>query len=131
MTGVHVRIAHVVTVLVVSAVTPGGVRVGVQYDEVQEHDRDNRRVLCRAERRETPWVVAWAGLTERVAPCVGYVRQMYSDPADWHFFDRSADLGVHRAFCAGHVPPPVYADWLEENGCTLPPEAFAILRGWV
>ncbi len=34
----------------------------------------------------------------------------------------------HTAFVRGSMPPFVYADWLEEQGIDLTPEAFALLR---
>ena len=40
----------------------------------------------------------------------------------------AVDLAPHVAFCRGAMPPEVYADWLEENGVDLPPEAYALLR---
>lgn len=42
----------------------------------------------------------------------------------------AVDLAPHRAFIAGDMPAPVYADWLDEIGLEIPREASDLLRGW-
>ena len=46
--------------------------------------------------------------------------------ADW--IPRGIEIGPHDAFCAGVMPPMVYADWLEENWPDVPPLALRLLR---
>lgn len=46
-----------------------------------------------------------------------------------HYFrDGSIDPDGHLAFCAGTMPPHVYADWLEERLSDVPAELLALLR---
>jgi hypothetical protein len=40
------------------------------------------------------------------------------------------DMAVHRSFCRGEMPAPVYADWLEENGIPVSRDVLDMLRGW-
>lgn len=49
---------------------------------------------------------------------------------DFRFDTIATDMANHQAFCRGHMPAPVYADWLEEQGVPLPPDWYATLRGW-
>ena len=46
----------------------------------------------------------------------------------YHFSDSSIDPDGHLAFCAGTMPPHVYADWLEERLSDVPVELLALLR---
>lgn len=51
-----------------------------------------------------------------------------ADSWDYNFQYDSIDPDGHLAFCAGAMPPHVYADWLEERLSDVPAELLELLR---
>ena len=100
----------------------------------QVERRDARRM---AERRggpadESVWLVGWDNglVTGGAQVRLCHWAAPGHSVASWVWFFPGEVPAAHRAFVAGVMPAPVFADWLEESIPDVPTEALAVLRGW-